>query len=338
MSEPITEPIGEHREGLGELLDEAETSARARFGARATRAFMKKWNAMVAEGAGFVLLDGSGCIGLLLYSTEYELGFSSFLSVPSARRLPRSATIFGCHVLERARDKAAANEGLLLRAAVSHLRSVRSIETIAVQAPALYETDLEDTLARMGFMNCERTRMERRLTNRIPSRSKPRGCRIVAPGVEDAEALRSIVHHGYFSEIDGYLFPDIAVVCSDISLFREFLASSSIDRPASVMAKMNDYPCGCVLALNDEDRRLGLIGVVAVVPSMRRRGIARTMFVHVMRWLRENHHERAALAVTLDNKPAVSLYSSLGFREVGPRSSISVWRRSVSRPLMNFPR
>jgi GNAT superfamily N-acetyltransferase len=338
MSEPIIEPIGEHQSDLGELLEEAETSARTRFGTRVSRAFMKKWNVMVAEGAGSVLLDGSDCVGLILYSTEYELGFSSFLSAPSARRLPRSATVSACHVLERARDGAAANERLLLRSTVSHLRSVKSVETIAVQVSSLYEVDLEETLARMGFMSCERARMERTLTNRIPSRSAPPGCRIDAPAIEDAEALRSVVYHGYFSEIDGYLFPDIAAVCSDNTLFREFLASSSIDRPASVMAKVNDYPCGCVLALNDEDRRLGLIGVVAVVPSMRRRGIARAMFLHVMRWLQENRHERAALAVTVENKPAVLLYSSLGFQEVGPRRSISVWRRSVSRPLMNFPR
>ena len=83
MSEPIIEPIGEHQSDLGELLEEAETSARTRFGTRVSRAFMKKWNVMVAEGAGSVLLDGSDCVGLILYSTEYELGFSSFLSPSS---------------------------------------------------------------------------------------------------------------------------------------------------------------------------------------------------------------------------------------------------------------
>lgn len=338
MSDPVIEPIGVHQSDLGELMDEVETIARSRLGARASLAFLRKWNSLVAEGAGFVLLDDSGCVGLVLYSTEYELGFSSFLSADSAHRLPRNATISACYVLERARDGSAANERLLLQSAVSHLRSVKSIETIAVQVSSLYELDLEEALARMGFMSCKRARMERRLTDRIPSRGAPLGCRIEAPEVEDAEALRSVVYHGYFSEIDGYLFPDIAAVCSDTVLFREFLASSSMDRSASAMAKVNGYPCGCVLALNDEDRRLGLIGVVAVVPSMRRRGIARTMFLRVMRWLQQHNHERAALAVTVENKPAFSLYSSLGFQEIGTHTSISVWRRSVSRPLMNFSR
>ena len=338
MSEHVIEPIGPHQSKLGQLLGEAETTARARLGARASRAFLREWKSTISEGAGFVLLDGSDSIGLILYSTEYELGFSSFLSNPSARKLPQSATISACHVLERARDGATANERLLLRSAVSHLRSIKSIETIAIQVSPLYELDIEETIARMGFMSCERARMERRLADRITRRNAPAGCGIEAPGVEDAEALRSVVYQGYFSEIDGYLFPDIAAVCSDKALFMEFLESNSIDRSASVMATMNGHPCGCVLALNDEDRRLGLIGVVAVVPGMRRRGIARAMFLNVMRRLQEHHHERAVLAVTVENKPAFSLYSSLGFQEVGPRRSISVWRRSVSRPLMIFPR
>jgi ribosomal protein S18 acetylase RimI-like enzyme len=148
----------------------------------------------------------------------------------------------------------------------------------------------------------------------------------------------SIIYHSYFSEIDGYLFPDIATVCSDIALFKEFLSSNSIDHKASVIARVQGYPCGCVIGLYDEKGRSGLIGVVAVVPGMRRRGVGRSMLLHVMRWLHEHHHSRASLAVTCDNQPAISLYRSLGFEEVGPRSTISVWRRSVSRPLMNFRR
>jgi ribosomal protein S18 acetylase RimI-like enzyme len=62
------------------------------------------------------------------------------------------------------------------------------------------------------------------------------------------------------------------------------------------------------------------------------------MLVHVLRWLKETRHGRAALAVTVENRSALRLYSSLGFVETAPRKAISVWRRSVSRPLMNFER
>ncbi len=338
MSTPIVEAIGTRQNNLGELLDEARAMARERSGYRASRALLKRWESMIADGSGFVLLDDSDCIGLLLHSTDYELGFSSFLSDTGARKLPQSATISVCHVLKRARDASASNERFLLRSAVSQLRSVKSIETVAVQLSPLYELDLEGTLARTGFMSCKRVRMERRLSGRIPRVGAPPGCRIEVPTPQDDDALRSVIYHGYFSEIDGYLFPDIGAVCSDPALFQEFLSSNSIEPDASVIARVHGHPCGCVIVLSDEARQSGLIGVVAVVPGMRRRGVGRAMLFQVMACLQDHHHSHAALAVTVENRPAFSLYSSLGFEEVGPRVGISVWRRSVSRPLMIFPR
>jgi len=334
MAEFVVEPIGSHRQNLGELLDEAAVLALARSGARGSEAILQTWKTLIADGAGFVLLDGADRVGLLLYSAEYELRFSSFLSDSSARRLPQSATISVCHVLARARDSKATSESVLLQTALSRLRLIKSIETIAVQMTPLYELDLEKPLKKMGFLNCERVRMERHLTGRIPEPGGPPECEFETPSLRDSKALRSVIYQGYFSEIDGYLFPDITAVCSDTRLFREFLGSSSIERTASITAKMHGFLCGCVLALLDEDRRYGLIGVVAVVPHMRRRGIARAMLLHVMHRLRDHHHRTAALAVTLENKPAISLYSSLGFGEARPRTAISVWRRSVSRPVI----
>ena len=131
---------------------------------------------------------------------------------------------------------------------------------------------------------------------------------------------------------------EINLSAADIELFKEFLSSNSIDRDASVIARMQKYPCGCVIGLYDEKGRSGLIGVVGVVPGMRRRGVGRSMLLQVMRWLHEHRNSRATLAVTCENQRALSLYGSLGFEEVGRRSSISVWRRSVSRPRMSHRR
>ncbi|UCD57268.1 MAG: GNAT family N-acetyltransferase [Candidatus Hydrogenedentota bacterium] len=338
MSGPVIEPIEPHRPNLGELLDDAGKIAGKHSGNHVSSLLLKRWKSTIDSGTGFVLLDGSDCVGLVLYSTEYELGFSSLLSPSSAQKLPRSATIFACHVLERARGQSESNEQLLLQSAVSRLRSVKSIETIAIQMSAFYRLDLKNMLAKLGFMSCRRVQMQRKLTRRIPRSSVPTGCTLETPTIRDADALRSVVYHGYFSEIDGYLFPDIAAVCSDGTLFEEFLSGSAIDQRASVVARVQDYACGCVIVLSEEGRRRGLIGVVTVVPNMRRRGIARAMLQHVIHSLQENRIGRAALAVTVENRPALSLYSSLGFEEVGPRTAISVWRRSVSRPLMTSVR
>ena len=334
----IVESIVSHRNKLDELAQEIAATSRSRSGARASRALMKQWKAQIAAGMGFVLLDGSDCVGLLLYSSDYELRFSAFLSPESADKLPKSATVIACHVLERVRNGSLDSERLLLQSAIARLRTVESIETIAVQPTPLYELDLKGILSQMGFLSCRRVDMDRPLGNPIPELKPPPDCTIGPPGIGDIDDLRSVVYNGYFSEIDGYLFPDIAAVCSQPDLFREFLNSRSIDRGGSVMARMHGYSCGCILVLSGGDRRRGLIGVVATIPTMRRRGVSRAMLIHVMRWLEEHRHDRAALAVTVENRPAFKLYSSLGFGEIAPRKSISVWRRSVSRPLMGSSR
>jgi ribosomal protein S18 acetylase RimI-like enzyme len=332
MAELVIEPIGPHRNNLHELTHEIEKAASLFGDVSQSKALIEKWKASIADSAGFVLLDASDCIGLLLYSAEYDLRFSSFLSPSSAEKLPKSATVFACHVLERARDVSTSNEQLLLQSAISRLRTIKSIETIAVQTTPLYELDLRKTLANMGFLSCRRVRMQCSLIDSIPQESTPEACKIETPVLQEADDLRAVIYHGYFAEIDGYLFPDIDAVCSQRSLFDEFLTSASVDRPASVLAKKDGFPCGCVLVLSNEDSRLGLIGVVAVIPAMRQRGIAQAMMLRVLHRLKEHKRDRAALAVTVENKHAFKLYSSLGFQEIGSRKAISVWRRSVSRP------
>jgi ribosomal protein S18 acetylase RimI-like enzyme len=326
------EPIKPHRNNLGELIDEIERVSRLSADIRQSEATVRKWKTLIADGTGFVLLDGSRCIGMLLYSAEYDLRFSSFLSASSAEKLPKSATIYACHVLERAREDSHSSERVLLQSAIARLRTIKSIETMAVQIQSFYGFHPGKTLSDLGFLSCARVRMECTLLDPIPREHIPPEDSVEAPTLEDADDLRSVIYHAYFSEIDGYLFPDIEAVCSQPSLFSEFLTSTSVERTASVIAKREGHPCGCVLVLSDEDRRLGLIGVVAVVPALRRRGIARAMMLRVMHRLKKHDHDRAALAVTVENQPAHKLYMSLGFKESGPRKAISVWRRSASRP------
>jgi GNAT superfamily N-acetyltransferase len=338
MADPVIEPIGPHRNELGVLRKEIEALARTSPSAPQPGALFKQWASLIAGGTGFVLLDGSRCTGLLLYSAEYDLRFSSLLSASSAEKLPKSVTIFACHVLESAREPEAAMERLLVQSAVSRLRRNESIETIAFQAPLLYDVSIKKILADLGFLTCRRAHMERSLNDDIPHPDLPPGLAIEPADLHNAEAVRSVISNGYFAEIDGYLFPDIAAVCSRSALFREFLASPGIDRPASVLARMHGHPCGCVLVLADGKPGCGLIGVVAVIPTMRRRGIAHAMLAGVLRWLKDHGHRTAALAVTLENRQALRLYSMLGFEESAPRTSISVWRRSVSRPRLKTKR
>ncbi len=332
------EPIAQTRQDLTGILDELAQVAMNAFDLQQMRVLMKRWRAMISAGTGFFLMDDAECAGILLFSTEYELRFSSFLSETSAQKLPQNVTVWLCYVASHKRNSSVKAENFLLKSAIAQLRADASVETIAVQTPALTEIDIEGTLSAIGFMNCQRVRMERRISGRLPNIAGPPGCKLETPTRDDAEELMSVIYHGYFSEVDGYLFPDISAVCSDPELFHEFLDSSAIHLSSSVIARVQGYPSGCIIALKGDVHRGGLIGVVAVVPGMRRRGLGKAMILHVLRKFREARYDSASLAVTLENLPALLLYQSLGFEETNRRTNISVWRRSVSRPIMNFRR
>ena len=71
-----------------------------------------------------------------------------------------------------------------------------------------------------------------------------------------------------------------------------------------------------------------LVVNVAVDPDFRRRGIARALMQHLQAMARQRGARELLLQVVKDNKPAVDLYLSLGYRKLG---SMTTWASSVSR-------
>ena len=63
----------------------------------------------------------------------------------------------------------------------------------------------------------------------------------------------------------------------------------------------------------------GYIDNVAVFPQARRRGVGRLLVQSLVQWLREHEGFFLTLEVRPSNEPAISLYGSLGFEEVGRR-------------------
>lgn len=59
---------------------------------------------------------------------------------------------------------------------------------------------------------------------------------------------------------------------------------------------------------------------LAVVPQQRREGLGRALLQHSLAELREKGVERCVLEVRADNRPALGLYHTLGFRTVGRRA------------------
>lgn len=60
---------------------------------------------------------------------------------------------------------------------------------------------------------------------------------------------------------------------------------------------------------------------VAVDPAFRRRGVARTMMLHIAQAAREKHKHTLGLYVSASNTGARTLYHSLGFRDFSVRRS-----------------
>lgn len=91
---------------------------------------------------------------------------------------------------------------------------------------------------------------------------------------------------------------------------------------------LDEIPVGFILArvIDDEAEIL----TFAVHPSVQRAGIGRSLLKELMNFLRSVNCVKIYLEVAVDNEAAISLYSSLGFTNVGMRSNY--YRRTHQSP------
>ena len=94
---------------------------------------------------------------------------------------------------------------------------------------------------------------------------------------------------------------------------------SELSNPLSlwVVAKEGDTVAGYVgsqLVLGEADMMN-----LAVLPIFRRQGVAKALVSQLIQRLMENDVHSLTLEVRASNEPAISLYASLGFTEVGRR-------------------
>ena len=97
----------------------------------------------------------------------------------------------------------------------------------------------------------------------------------------------------------------------------------------SINSELNN-PLSLWLVAVDSGKVVGYVGSqsvmgwadmmnLAVDPAYRKRGIARELVCHLIDHLKENEVRCLTLEVRVSNFPAVNLYNSLGFVEVGRR-------------------
>ncbi|WP_439136544.1 GNAT family N-acetyltransferase [Roseicyclus sp.] len=84
---------------------------------------------------------------------------------------------------------------------------------------------------------------------------------------------------------------------------------------ASFLGRTQDRPAGTAfVAIHD---RIAMLHALEILPVHRRRGLGATMMRAAANWALDQGAGHFSLLVTVENKPALGLYASLGFLPVG---------------------
>lgn len=122
-------------------------------------------------------------------------------------------------------------------------------------------------------------------------------------------------------EIDSLVFPSLAGTDGCQRLMRDISRQTTFVPRATWLITYHsddpwDYPedCATIQGLSREEDGLGAVQNVGVVPEHRGVGLGRALMLQSLHGFRRAGKKRVSLEVTADNRPAVALYRSLGFR------------------------
>ncbi len=137
-------------------------------------------------------------------------------------------------------------------------------------------------------------------------------------GLVDRHA--EVKFHSFRDEIDSLVFPCLAATDGCQKLMRDISRQSNfVPRATWLIAYHSDDPwdypfdCATIQGLAREPD-LGAVQNVGVVPEHRGLGLGRALVLQSLHGFRQSGMQRVTLEVTADNRPAVALYRSIGFR------------------------
>jgi GNAT superfamily N-acetyltransferase len=169
-----------------------------------------------------------------------------------------------------------------------------------------------------GFEPFERIiQMRRDLGRPIPSLEPPVGVEVRPWRMEtEVEQRRYLDAHDAAFANEGKRLEEL----------RHFMRSSVWAGGTTITAFDGDRVVGSVMAFFNPDlsrnpERVGATEYVFVRPEWRRRGIARYLLARTLHYLRDREMAWASLEVLADNRPALSLYRSMGYE---------TWREEIS--------
>ena len=125
----------------------------------------------------------------------------------------------------------------------------------------------------------------------------------------------------FHQELDSHLFAALSTYAGCEELMRGIAAHSGFLPQSTWLIELPGSDLNCPLACGTiqglaANTTLGSIQNVGVLPEFRGKGLGRALVLKSLAGFRRHGLLRVSLDVTAENKPAVTLYQSIGFRTV----------------------
>ncbi len=126
------------------------------------------------------------------------------------------------------------------------------------------------------------------------------------------------------SAVDAASFPDSWA--NDVRSLAEIRTATPHHR-----SRVIDGPAGGIhaFAISGRAGPMGYVQRLAVHPAARRRGLARVLLTDALRWMRRRGCATALVNTAVDNRAAIALYDSFGFRALDHR--LRIMERAMPR-------
>lgn len=154
---------------------------------------------------------------------------------------------------------------------------------------------------------------------RLPRRTLPSGYRWVPWDRNTLERHANVKHGSFCGELDARVFPSLGDVDGCRQLMVEIARQKSFLPQATWLIAHREegtgvpVDCGTIQGIV-RSRTMGAVQNVGVVPAHRGLGLGRALVLKALHGFRDAGLRRAYLEVTAENRPAVELYRSVGFR------------------------
>ncbi|MAG92304.1 MAG: N-acetyltransferase [Planctomycetaceae bacterium] len=173
----------------------------------------------------------------------------------------------------------------------------------------------------------------------LPEAVLPEGYRFVTWDQTDIDRHAFAKYQSFRTDLDSSIFPCLGQIEGCQRLMAEISAQQSFLPEATWLIAYRpacggpEVDCGTIQGLA-QNRTLGAIQNVGVVPEHRGLGLGRALLLKALAGFRSRRLRRVYLEVTAENAPAVRLYKSAGFRLIRTMyKAVEIEQTSVIAPV-----